>query len=236
MTGTRRVPRSRGAVCGILLVLLGLWGGLLPFAGPYVDFGFTPDRTWFYTTDRLQLSIAPAIATGLGGLIVLAAAGRMLGMAGAFLAALGGAWFVVGRPVAALWDAEGVGAPLGTAEGRRLAEDLAGFAALGVVVVFLAALALGRFSGAGTREAEEYDDYGSDYDDPRNAPSSPASGSGTTQPLAPSFGRYSRSPRNDPPEGPGGRGAGYQVDAPDRPWPPHPTDRRVAGDRDGPRL
>ncbi|MCQ0004111.1 hypothetical protein [Actinomadura madurae] len=148
MTGTMRVPRSRGAFCGFLLVLLGLWGALLPLAGPYFDFGFAPDDPWVYNTDRLQLSIAPGAATALGGLIVLLSANRAFGMAGAWLAALGGAWFAVGTPVATLWDVPGVGAPLGTEEARHLGEQLAGFTGLGVVVVFLAALALGRFAVA----------------------------------------------------------------------------------------
>ena len=35
------IPRSRGAICGVLLILLGLWGGLAPFVGPYFHFGIT---------------------------------------------------------------------------------------------------------------------------------------------------------------------------------------------------
>ena len=31
MAGMLRVPRSRGALNGVLLVLLGLWGGLIAF-------------------------------------------------------------------------------------------------------------------------------------------------------------------------------------------------------------
>ncbi|MFI0349519.1 hypothetical protein [Actinomadura sp. 9N407] len=209
MTGTMRVPRSRGALSGTLLVLLGLWGGLLPFAGPYADFGFAPDEPWVYTTDRLQLSVAPAAATVLGGLIVLAVANRAVAMAGAWLAALGGAWFVVGAPVATLWNVPGVGAPLGTEEGRRLAEQLAGFTALGVIVVFLAAFALGRMAVVGVREAGMYGE--------EPAPDT----SGTTQPIAPVQGRYARSPGD-------GRG-------PFEPKSPDPYDQRVAGERTDPR-
>jgi hypothetical protein len=29
------IRRSRGAVSGVALILLGLWGGLAPFVGPY---------------------------------------------------------------------------------------------------------------------------------------------------------------------------------------------------------
>ncbi|WP_067462586.1 hypothetical protein [Actinomadura macra] len=202
MTRTTRVPRTRGAVCGTLLVLLGLWGGLLPFVGPYLDYGFEPDDPWFYDTDRLQLSVAPAVATVFGGLVVLITANRAFAMFGAGLAVLGGAWFTVGGPVAALWDVPGVGAPLGTEEGRRVAEQLAGFTALGVVIVFLAALALGRFAVVGVREAAAAEESGADG--PR--------GSGTTQPLV--YGRYARE---NPPAGP-------------QP-PPPPRDHRVAGEQ-----
>ena len=41
--------------CGVLLILLGLWGGLAPFVGPYVHFGFTPDATWHYDSGRLTV-------------------------------------------------------------------------------------------------------------------------------------------------------------------------------------
>ncbi|TDB91678.1 hypothetical protein E1264_00790 [Actinomadura sp. KC216] len=184
MTGTMRAPRSRGGLSGTLLVLLGLWGGLLPFVGPYAGFGFAPDDTWVYDTDRLQLVIAPAVAVALGGLIVLAAANRAFAMFGAWLAALGGAWFVVGTSVATLWDVSGIGAPLGSSEEQRLAEQLSGFTGLGVVAVFLAGLALGRFAVIGVREATPPDGTGS-------------AGATTTQPLV--YGRYAR----DNPPGPG---------------------------------
>ncbi|MFC4051616.1 hypothetical protein ACFOY4_18140 [Actinomadura syzygii] len=202
MTGTMRAPRSRGGLSGTLLVLLGLWGGLLPFVGPYFDFGFAPDDTWVYDTDRLQLAIAPAAAVVLGGLIVLGAANRAFAMFGGWLAALGGAWFAVGPSVAQLWDVDGVGAPLGTEQGRRLAEQLAGFTGLGVVVVFFAALALGRFAVVGAREA---DAASAEAEDGK-------SGSGTTQPLV--YGRYARENQRPPASTTGA-----------------PDDRHVAGER-----
>ncbi|QFG26016.1 hypothetical protein [Actinomadura sp. WMMB 499] len=195
MTGTMRIPRSRGALSGTLLVLAGLWGGLLPFAGPYAGFGFAPDEPWVYSDARLQLSVAPAVAAGVGGLIVLASANRAFALTGAWVAALGGAWFAVGRDVAALWDAGGVGAPLGTSEGRRLAEDLAGFTGLGIVVVFLAALALGRFAVVGVREAAPAEPPAEPSGPAPSGPARPDGGERTTQPLV--FGRYARE--NGPP-------------------------------------
>ena len=50
MTGMLRVPRSRGALNGGLLVLLGIWGGLIAFVGPYFHYAYTPDKAFTYTT------------------------------------------------------------------------------------------------------------------------------------------------------------------------------------------
>ena len=36
--GTLHMPRSRGAVSGLLLLILGAWGALVPFIGPYFHF------------------------------------------------------------------------------------------------------------------------------------------------------------------------------------------------------
>jgi hypothetical protein len=155
MTGTLRAPRSRGAFSGVLLVLLGLWGGLVPFVGPYWHFAYTPDSTWTTTDGRWYLSVAPAVATVLGGLIVLGGANRLGAAFGAWLAVLGGAWFAVGGPLSTLWTADGAnaaGSPVGTAT-RQVVEQLTFFTGLGVVIVFFGALALGRFTVVGVREA-----------------------------------------------------------------------------------
>jgi len=41
MSGMLRIPRSRGALSGVLLVLLGTWGGLIAFVGPYFHYAYT---------------------------------------------------------------------------------------------------------------------------------------------------------------------------------------------------
>ena len=89
----------RGRFISVLLIVLGLWGGLVPFVGPYFGYAYTPDKAWAYTSGRLWLSIVPAAAVVMGGLLVLLwdAAAAI----GAFLAALGGVWFVLGPVVAA---------------------------------------------------------------------------------------------------------------------------------------
>jgi hypothetical protein len=137
-----------------MLVLLGAWGGLIPFIGPYFHYAYTPDKAWVYTTGRLWLEILPGAATVLGGLLVLGSARRHTAMFGAFLAALGGAWFVVGNLVSTLWNSgtPQAGVPAGTGLTRLAAENLGFFTGLGVLIVFFAALALGRFAVVGVRE------------------------------------------------------------------------------------
>jgi hypothetical protein len=151
MSGMLKAPRSRGMINGLLLVLLGLWGGLIPFIGPYFSFGFGSTATWHYTSDRLWLSILPAIAVMLGGLILLISAARPVAIVGSWLAIAGGLWFVVGTTIAPLWSG-GPGRALG-GQTRQIAEHLSFFEGLGAIVILLAATALGRFLVVGVREA-----------------------------------------------------------------------------------
>jgi hypothetical protein len=154
MTPIARIPRTRGAFSGLLLVLLGAWGGLIPFIGPYFHYAYTPDKAWVYTTGRLWLEILPGAAAVLGGLMVLGSARRHTAAFGAFMAALGGAWFVVGNLVSTLWNSgtPQAGVPAGTGLTRLAAENLGFFSGLGVLIVFFAAVALGRFMVVGVRE------------------------------------------------------------------------------------
>src|ERR1700722_3401358 len=90
----------RGRLIGILLMLLGLWGALIPFAGPYFGFAFTPDKAWAYTSGRLWLSVVPGAAAFIGGLLISTT--DRAAVPGAFLAVLGGGWYVIGLPVIGL--------------------------------------------------------------------------------------------------------------------------------------
>ncbi|MEU4295694.1 hypothetical protein AB0E63_46405 [Kribbella sp. NPDC026596] len=138
---------------GTLLVLLGVWGALIPFVGPYFDYAYTPDNAWDYTTGRLLLQVLPGVGAVLGGLLVLGSANRAAAMFGCWLAALSGAWFVLGVPLSAIWGSPTVGEPIGSTT-RQFVEYVGFFGGLGVAIVFLAAFALGRFAVVGVREAE----------------------------------------------------------------------------------
>ncbi len=166
MTGMLRVPRTRGVASGLLLILLGAWGALIPFLGPYFHFAYTPDSAWTWTWGRFFLEVLPGAAAIIGGLILLISAVRPVAMTGACLAAAGGAWFAVGALFAPLWTnyatlgvrtsvpaALNPGVPTGGAV-HMVAEHLGFFTGLGVVIVFLAALALGRLAVIGARDVE----------------------------------------------------------------------------------
>ena len=83
MTASLRVRRTRGALSGVLLVLLGLWGALIPFIGPYFHYAYTPDQAWHYTSGRLWLELLPGLAVVLGGVIVLGSRHRLVAVLGA---------------------------------------------------------------------------------------------------------------------------------------------------------
>ncbi len=38
-----------------MLVVLGVWGGLIPFIGPYFGYAFGSHATWHWTANRLWL-------------------------------------------------------------------------------------------------------------------------------------------------------------------------------------
>ena len=159
MAGMLQMRRSRGAFSGFLLILLGLWGALIPFIGPYFHFAYTPDKAWTYNTGRLWLELLPGAAVFLGGVLLMAARGRHTALFGALLAAAAGAWFVLGQSLSPLWNhhvAMG-GSPASSTVYMRIMEQLGFFTALGVVIVFVAGAALGRIASvaSGIRPVEE---------------------------------------------------------------------------------
>jgi hypothetical protein len=160
------MPRSRGAASGLVVVLLGVWGGLVPFLGPAFGYGFTPDATWDWTWGRFLLEVLPAAATVLGGLAMMGSASRISGSMGAWLAAAGGAWFVTGQWFSMLWNG-GVmqaGFPAASTDLGQVVEWIGMFLGLGVVIVFLAATALGRMSVVGVRDVRSATEWAGEND------------------------------------------------------------------------
>ncbi len=131
---------------GLLVLVLGVWGGLIPFIGPYFHYSFGGDQTWHFTMQRLWLCILPGAVAVIGGLMLMRASSRVGGLTAGWVALVAGAWFAVGPAVALLWDHTiyAIGAPNG-GQARRMLEWVGYFSGLGVAIVGLAAFAMGRF-------------------------------------------------------------------------------------------
>src|SRR5580704_10357734 len=142
-----RIRRTHGIFGGLLVALLGIWGGIIPFVGPYFHYAFTPDKAWIYTTGRLDLEILPGAGALLGGLLLMAARSRHVALFGALLAIASGVWFALGNVFAPLWTVAGpAGGPASTGTLMRALEQVGFFTGLGVAIVLVAAAVAGRIS------------------------------------------------------------------------------------------
>ena len=142
-----RIRRTHGIFGGLLVALLGIWGGIIPFVGPYFNYAFTPDKAWTYTTGRLELEILPGAGALLGGLLIMAARSRHVALFGALVAIASGAWFALGNVFAPLWTVAGsAGGPASSGTAMRALEQVGFFTGLGLVIVLIAAAVAGRIT------------------------------------------------------------------------------------------
>jgi hypothetical protein len=150
-----RLPRTTGALAGILVVVLGVWGALIPFVGPYFHYAFGNYDAWHYASNRLWLDIVPGALAVVGGLLLLTSSRRSSGVLGGWVAVAAGAWFAIGPSVSLLWHSAGnpIGVPTG-GHVRQAVELVGYFHGLGVAISALAAFAMGRFVSR-PRVAEE---------------------------------------------------------------------------------
>lgn len=144
--GGLRMPRSRGAVSGLLLVILGAWGALIPFVGPYFNFAYTPDHDWAWNSARGWLEVFPGVTTVLGGLLLIGSRNRASAMFGGWLAVLGGAWFVVGGEFAPMLRIGSVGDPVAATDRKRALLEVSYFSGLGALIVFVGGVVLARLT------------------------------------------------------------------------------------------
>jgi hypothetical protein len=153
-----RIPRTRGAVSGLVLVALGAWGVLVALIGPSFNLTIGSDSSWDLTTGRVLLEILPGAAVIVGGLILLWSANRATATLGGWLALAGGVWFVIGPTLSKLWTSGSAlggqaGAPAGS-EGRQVVELLTMFYGLGAAIIAVSAFALGRLAVRSVRDVE----------------------------------------------------------------------------------
>lgn len=152
--GSLHMPRSRGAVSGLLLIILGVWGALIPFIGPYFHFAYTPDQAWAWSTARGWLEVFPGITTAVGGFLLLVSGNRATAMFGGWLAVIAGAWFIVGRTLASLLRLGDIGQPIAVTDAKRAVLEISYFSGLGALIVFLGGAVLARVTIRTLRDVE----------------------------------------------------------------------------------
>jgi hypothetical protein len=149
-----RVPRSRGALSGLSLIVLGAWTALVPFFGPSFDFAYGPNTTWDWTAARGWLEVLPAGVAFFAGLMLLVSSNRVVALMGAWLGAAAGGWLLVGPSLAAPLNlAIGVPNPASSV-GARAFEAILYFYGVGAAILFFGSVALGRLSVHGLRDVQ----------------------------------------------------------------------------------
>ncbi|MGH2914632.1 MAG: hypothetical protein ACRDMX_06570 [Solirubrobacteraceae bacterium] len=149
------MPRSRGAMTGLTLLVLGVWGGIVPFIGPWFHYSFINQNAFsFPTYGRLWLEILPGALAAFAGLQLIGTNHRGSAASAGLLACIAGGWFVIGQSVSTLWyhGVSQAGVPLGGTF-MRMIEELGYFYLLGAVIVFLGATAMGRMTYRTERDA-----------------------------------------------------------------------------------
>ena len=146
MAGIMRIRRSHGVLGGTLIALLGIWGALVPFVGPYFHYAYTPDKAWTYDHGRLLLEVLPGAGAFVGGVLLIYAMSRHLALFGALLGILSGAWFALGNVFAPLWttNTAPAGVPASSTTFMRIMEQVGFFTGLGIVLVLISAAVAGR--------------------------------------------------------------------------------------------
>lgn len=148
----RVFPRNDVRILGLLTLLIGIWGGIVPFAGP--DFGFymgAHTAAWTWNASHAELHVGPAVAAAVGGLMMAVGVRRPMQSIGALLAIIGGVWFVIGPSIYPVWAGAGMmgmhsmhmmGAPT-QSTGMRALEAVGYHYGTGAAIAVLASVAFG---------------------------------------------------------------------------------------------
>lgn len=139
----RTCPAAR--VSGLAILVVGLWGGIVPFAGPTFGYRMGATPAWVWSESHATLHVAPALAAVLGGLLMLGRR-RARSALGAGLALAGGTWFVIAPSLHDLWAGGGSGMMMGHSATMAALSAIGYHYGTGVVIAVLAGWALGRMS------------------------------------------------------------------------------------------
>lgn len=153
--GDRSVARR----VGIPIIVVGAWGGLIPFVGPLFGYSMGAGGAWTWTAARAELHVAPALAAIVGGVVLLAVAGRSWRLAGGVLALVAGIWFLLGPSMSFIGASSSPMAGHGMMMGGKMAGASLAMSPLqaigyhygpGAIIAVLAAVAVGYTAYVGS--------------------------------------------------------------------------------------
>lgn len=131
---------------GFLILVLGAWGAIVPFAGPAFGYPMPPGSqvpAWSWTAQHAELHVAAGGAAFIGGLLLMVARSRGAAVLGGLTALLGGAWFVLGPIFSPAFSSGGAAAAGPASTFMHIVTPLGYHYGTGLVIALLAGLALG---------------------------------------------------------------------------------------------
>ena len=138
---------------GVIVLILGIWGALVPFVGPIFGYGMGGTAAWTWSESHVTLHLLPGLAAIAGAVLLLR--GRSVAQyLGATLAMAGGIWFVIAPTLHPLWAGSSMGAM--RMGGSELSSALSGLGyhyGTGTLIAVFAAYALGSLSASASRRA-----------------------------------------------------------------------------------
>ncbi|MBA3525271.1 MAG: hypothetical protein H0T85_12145 [Geodermatophilaceae bacterium] len=154
MTVPTATDQRRLSGAGVALLVLGLWGALVPFAGPSFGYGMGGTPAWTWSESHLTLHLLPGLAAIVGGLIVLRGREQAQRLLGAVLAAAGGTWFLVAPTLHPLWAPSAMGGmgsmDMGDSAMSSALSGLGYHYGTGALIALIGAYAVGALAALGT--------------------------------------------------------------------------------------
>jgi len=133
---------ARVRISGVVVLLVGAFGALVPLVGPSVGYKMGTAKAWTWTESIATLHVIPGIAAFVAGALLLGAV-RSTARLGALLGVLAGAWFVVGPTFHPLWDHSGGMMMMHGSTWSQVWSSLGYHYGTGVVITAAAAYGLG---------------------------------------------------------------------------------------------
>ncbi len=135
---------TRIRTISIVIVLVAVWGALVPFVGPSFDYGMGDVPAWTWTERRLTGHLLPGLAAILGGVMMVGSRAQAWRRLGAGVALVGGAWFIIGPVLRPAWAGRGDGMMMmGNSVWRQIFVTLGYHSGTGLVIAALSAYGLG---------------------------------------------------------------------------------------------